>query len=110
MSYVQPRQYENLVDLRDRAREEVGKVVVGHGQAIDLLLVAALAHGHVLVEGPPGSAKTLLGRAMAHVLGARFKRIQFTPDVSPVDITGTHSMKAGEQVFTPGVVFTNVLL
>jgi MoxR-like ATPase len=47
---------------------------------------------------------------MAHVLGARFKRIQFTPDVTPVDITGTHSMKAGEQVLTRGVVFTNVLL
>ena len=79
MSYVQARQYENLVDLRDRAREEVGKVVVGQGDAVDLLLVAALAQGHVLIEGPPGSAKTLLGRAMAHVLGAKFKRIQFTP-------------------------------
>jgi MoxR-like ATPase len=70
MSYVAPQPYEDLVTLRERAREEVSKVVVGHGQAIDLLLVAALAHGHVLVEGPPGSAKTLLGRAMAHVLGA----------------------------------------
>ncbi len=88
MSYVQPRQYENLVDLRDRAREEVGKVVVGQGDAVDLLLVAALAQGHVLIEGPPGSAKTLLGRAMAHVLGAKFKRIQFTPDTSPDEITG----------------------
>jgi MoxR-like ATPase len=70
MSDVAPQPYEDLVTLRERAREEVSKVVVGHGQAIDLLLVAALAHGHVLVEGPPGSAKTLLGRAMAHVLGA----------------------------------------
>ena len=67
MSYVQARQYENLVDLRDRAREEVGKVVVGQGNAVDLLLVAALAQGHVLIEGPPGSAKTLLGRAMPGV-------------------------------------------
>ena len=110
MSYVQPRQYENLVDLRDRAREEVGKVVVGQGEAVDLLLVAALAQGHVLIEGPPGSAKTLLGRAMAHVLGAKFKRIQFTPDTSPDEITGINSTKMGEQVFLPGVVFTNVLL
>ena len=110
MSYVQPRQYENLVDLRDRAREEVGKVVVGQGEAVDLLLVAALAQGHVLIEGPPGSAKTLLGRAMAHVLGAKFKRIQFTPDTSPDEITGVNSTKMGEQIFLPGVVFTNVLL
>ena len=110
MSYVQPRQYENLVDLRDRAREEVGKVVVGQGNAVDLLLVAALAQGHVLIEGPPGSAKTLLGRAMAHVLGAKFKRIQFTPDTSPDEITGINTTKMGEQVFLPGVVFTNVLL
>ena len=110
MSYVQPRQYENLVDLRDRAREEVGKVVVGQGNAVDLLLVAALAQGHVLIEGPPGSAKTLLGRAMAHVLGAKFKRIQFTPDTTPDEITGRNTIKMGEQVFMPGVVFTNILL
>ena len=110
MSYVAPRPYENLVDLRDRAREEVGKVVVGQGHAVDLLLVAALAQGHVLIEGPPGSAKTLLGRAMAHVLGAKFKRIQFTPDTTPDKITGSNTTKMGEQVFMPGVVFTNVLL
>ena len=110
MSYVQARPYENLVDLRDRARDEVGKVVVGQGHAVDLLLVAALAQGHVLIEGPPGSAKTLLGRAMAHVLGAKFKRIQFTPDTTPDEITGRNTIKMGEQVFMPGVVFTNVLL
>ena len=110
MSYVTARPYENLVNLRDRAREEVGKVVVGQDDAVDLLLVAALAQGHVLIEGPPGSAKTLLGRAMAHVLGAQFKRIQFTPDTTPDEITGVNTMKMGEQVFMPGVVFTNILL
>jgi len=110
MSYVAARPYENLVDLRDRARHEVGKVVVGQGQAVDLLLVAALAQGHVLIEGPPGSAKTLLGRAMAHVLGAKFKRVQFTPDTTPDELTGRHTTKMGEQVFIPGAVFTNVLL
>jgi len=110
MSYVAARPYENLINLRDRAREEVGKVVVGHGDAVDLLLVAALAQGHVLIEGPPGSAKTLLGRAMAHVLGARFKRIQFTPDTTPEQITGVNVTKMGEQVFMPGPVFTNILL
>ena len=110
MPYAAPQPYENLVTLRDRARREVGKVVVGQEHATDLLLVAALAQGHVLIEGPPGSAKTLLGRAMAHVLGAQFKRIQFTPDLTPSEITGVNVVKMGEQVFVPGVVFTNVLL
>ena len=90
MSYVAPQPYEDLVTLRDRARIEVAKVVVGQDRAVDLLLVAALAQGHVLIEGPPGSAKTLLGRAMAHVLGAQFKRIQFTPDIDPDEITGVN--------------------
>ena len=110
MTYVAPRPYENLVDLRDRAREEVGKVVIGQGPAVDLLLVAALAQGHVLIEGPPGSAKTLLGRAMAHVLGAKYRRIQFTPDTTPDMITGFNTTKMGEAVFLPGAVFTNILL
>ncbi len=110
MSYAAAHPFVNLVTLRDRARQEVAKVVVGHERAVDLLLVAALAQGHVLIEGPPGSAKTLLGRAMAHVLGAQFKRIQFTPDLSPSEITGANVIKMGEQVFMPGVVFTNVLL
>jgi len=110
VSHVVPRPYENLLDLRDRAREEVGKVVIGQDNAVDLLLVAALAQGHVLIEGPPGSAKTLLGRAMAHVLGAKFKRIQFTPDTTPDTITGMNTTRMGEAVFLPGAVFTNVLL
>jgi MoxR-like ATPase len=110
LSYVAPQTYEDLITLRDRARIEIAKVVVGQDRAVDLLLVAALAQGHVLIEGPPGSAKTLLGRAMAHVLGAQFKRIQFTPDLDPEEITGVDVTKMGEQVFMPGVVFTNVLL
>ena len=110
MSHVTARPYENLIDLRDRAREEVGKVVIGQEDAVDLMLVAALARGHVLIEGPPGSAKTLLGRAIAHVLGAQFKRIQFTPDTSPDQITGVNIRKMGVEEFQPGAVFTNVLL
>ncbi|MSO95028.1 MAG: MoxR family ATPase [Thermoleophilia bacterium] len=110
MSEVMPRPYENLVNLRNRTREEVSKVVIGQGNAVDLLLVAALAQGHVLIEGPPGSAKTLLGRAMAHVLGTNFKRVQFTPDTTPAEITGHNTTKMGEQVFLQGVAFTNVLL
>jgi MoxR-like ATPase len=102
--------YESLIDLRERAKDEISKVVIGQERAVELLLVAALARGHVLLEGPPGSAKTLLGRATAHMLGAQFKRIQFTPDTTPAELTGINTIRAGEPVFLPGVVFTNVLL
>jgi MoxR-like ATPase len=102
--------YDDLAGLRDRAKAEVAKVVIGQERAVELLLIAALSHGHVLLEGPPGSAKTLLGRAVAHMLGASFKRIQFTPDTTPAELNGVNTIKAGEHVFLPGAVFTNVLL
>ena len=102
--------YVDLTSLREETKAEVGRVVVGQDSAVELLLVAALAHGHVLLEGPPGSAKTLLGRAMAYVLGAEFRRLQFTPDTSPEEITGHYEKKAGEPVFVKGIVFANVVL
>jgi MoxR-like ATPase len=102
--------YVSLIDLRQQAKEEVKKVVLGQDRAVELLLVAALARGHVLIEGPPGSAKTLLGRAIAHMLGAQFKRVQFTPDTTPRELTGEMVNRGGEPTFVPGSVFTNVLL
>jgi MoxR-like ATPase len=102
--------YSSLADLREQAKAEVSKVVLGQDRAVELLLVAALARGHVLIEGPPGSAKTLLARAAAHMLGAQFKRIQFTPDTTPAELTGQNVIRAGEHLFLQGAVFTNVLL
>ena len=102
--------YDDLADLRERAKAEVSKVVIGQDRTVELLLIAAVAHGHVLIEGPPGSAKTLLARAVAHMLGASFKRIQFTPDTTPTELNGQNIIRAGEHLFMPGAVFTNVLL
>jgi MoxR-like ATPase len=102
--------YDDFADLRERAKAEVAKVVIGQDRTVELLLIAAVAHGHVLLEGPPGSAKTLIARAVAHMLGANFKRIQFTPDTTPAELNGVNTVRNGEHVFLPGAVFTNVLL
>ena len=101
---------ELLVDLREAGKAEVAKVVVGHTDAVELLLVAAVAGGHVLLEGSPGVAKTLLAGAVARVLGVRFTRVQFTPDTTPSEIAGSTARRLGEETFVPGAVFTNVLL
>ena len=74
------------------------------------MLVALACRGHVLLQGVPGVAKTLLARALAATLGVSMRRVQFTPDMLPSDLTGTMTLRAGELVFRPGPVFTNVLL
>jgi len=96
--------------LVERVTEQVGTVVVGQQDAIRLVLVALACRGHVLLQGVPGVAKTLLARALAGTLGVSMRRVQFTPDMLPSDLTGTMAIRAGELVFRPGPVFTNVLL
>ncbi len=99
-----------LGELRDRVLSEISKAVVGNERQIELLLTAALCRGHVLIEGPPGTAKTLLSAAIGRILGVHFNRVQFTPDTTPTDILGQMTMRHGEAHFERGAVFTNVLL
>src|SRR5271169_3005677 len=96
--------------LVEQVSEQLGAVVVGQQEAIRLVLVALACRGHVLLQGVPGVAKTLLARALAATLGVSMRRVQFTPDMLPSDLTGTMAIRAGELVFRPGPVFTNVLL
>jgi MoxR-like ATPase len=105
-----------LASLRDRVAAEVAKVIVGQDEVVDLLLAAAVVGGHVLLEGVPGVAKTLMARAWSAALGLDFRRVQFTPDMLPSDLSGTVTLRldaaGGRQdlAFRPGPVFTNVLL
>jgi MoxR-like ATPase len=99
-----------IADLREQVRRELDGVVVGYDDEIDLLLLAAVAGGHVLLEGPPGIAKTLMAGSIARVLGVSFKRVQFTPDTLPDEITGRNITRSGETTFMQGAAFTNVLL
>jgi MoxR-like ATPase len=99
-----------------KIRVEVGKVIVGQEEVVEHLLLTLLVGGHCLITGMPGTAKTLLVRALASALGLTFKRIQFTPDLMPTDVTGTdiieEDITTGRRTWTfvPGPLFTNVLL
>ncbi|MCS6798468.1 MAG: MoxR family ATPase [Myxococcota bacterium] len=101
-----------LRELHDAVLAEVGKAVVGQREAIDGLLVALLAQGHALLEGVPGTAKTLMVRAVAAALDLQFGRIQFTPDLMPSDIVGTNvfRVQTGEFHLVRGPIFTELLL
>src|SRR5579871_4607205 len=99
-----------VLELRGMVHRELDDIVVGYEEPLDMLIVASMAGGHVLLEGPPGIAKTLLVGAVARVLGVNFKRVQFTPDTSPEEIVGKYVTRHGETTFHQGAVFTNVLL
>jgi len=101
-----------LREAMNRVRVEVGKAVIGQDGTVTGLLIALLARGHVLLEGVPGVAKTLLVRAFSGALGLDTKRIQFTPDLMPGDVSGSlvYDARAGEFEFREGPVFTNVVL
>lgn len=93
-------------------RDSIAQIIVGQTQATGLLLTSVIARGHVLIEGVPGVAKTLLARVMAQLIDARFSRVQFTPDLMPSDVLGTtvYNMKTGDFDFHPGPVFADVVL
>ncbi len=103
---------ERLQEVMRRARAEIGKVVIGQTQVIDHALIAIFTGRHALVEGVPGVAKTLLVRTLARILGCPYARIQFTPDLMPADVTGTHVFDMKSQGFSlvKGPVFTTFLL
>ena len=103
---------EEVRALAVAIRQEIGKAVVGQDATVDMLLVALFAGGHVLLEGPPGTAKTLIANSFARAVGLRFGRIQFTPDLMPGDIIGANLFNFQSSTFTltRGPIFTDLLL
>ena len=102
----------NIKTLADSIRNEVGKVIIGQTDTIDLMLTALLSRGHILLEGVPGTAKTFLAQVFAHVTKLDFGRIQFTPDLLPGDLLGTNlfSFQTNEFTLVKGPIFCDMLL
>lgn len=98
--------------ITDNIKEALGRIIVGQHETIELLLAALLADGHVLIEGVPGVAKTLMAKALSKLIDADFSRIQFTPDLMPSDVVGTNIFNPQESRFTfrQGPVFSNIVL
>ena len=109
------REEFDVTPIREIAQEvlsEVSRVIVGYGETLQQLFVALLVNGHVLLEGVPGLGKTVMAKTFAKTLGITFKRVQFTPDLLPADITGTKifSQEEGTFVLQKGPIFANVVL
>ena len=103
---------EQLKDSVEKIKSEIGKVVVGQSDMVELLITAILADGHVLIEGVPGVAKTLTAKLISKIISVDFSRIQFTPDLMPSDVLGTSifNQKNAEFEFKKGPVFSNLIL
>lgn len=103
---------ESIRAMGGHVRENIAKVIVGKEDVIDLALTALLAGGHLLLEDVPGTGKTMLAKSLARSVGVEFRRVQFTPDLLPSDLTGIqyYNQKQGDFTFRKGPVFTNILL
>lgn len=101
-----------MIQCIDAIRKNIAKVMIGQEEVTDLLLTALLSEGHVLIEDVPGMGKTVLASSLSKSIGAKFSRIQFTPDLLPSDVTGLNyfNQKQGEFVFKEGPAFCNILL
>lgn len=104
--------FVEIEKLSGRIKENVEKVIVGKSDKIELIITALFANGHILLEDVPGTGKTVMAKAFAKSIGAGFKRVQFTPDLLPSDLTGINyfNQKEGKFIFRKGPIFTNILL
>ena len=109
---ISPEMVARVAEAVSRVRENIGRVLVGKDEVVELTLAAVLSGGHILVEDVPGIGKTTLARSLAGSLDCEFRRIQFTPDLMPSDITGIHyyNQRSGEFEFRPGPVIAQVVL
>lgn len=103
---------KEIQEITSKIKENVNKIIIGKSQVIDLILTSILAGGHVLLEDTPGTGKTVLAKSIAKSINSNFKRIQFTPDLLPSDITGLNifNQKKNQFTFIKGPIFTNILL
>jgi len=112
---LQPNEIAPAVELAGKALEQLDAILLGRPQLHRMVLIGILSRGHILLEGVPGVGKTALVKALGELMHLEFNRVQFTPDLMPGDILGTHILQESQSgsrdmVFQPGPVFTNILL